>query len=222
VRDLDLVHVMQRAPEEGSRPHGRAVAPLPWVLRKDLREPRLDAPTGEAWTPTPRPVAKTGAQRQMGLLRKAVDPARDCPWGDKQTLSHLSRVFAGTQPQQGVGALLDSGVMGGMGRLQSSWISFAGKSYERHRCFSVSCLAVDDHIITVTELLATYLGSLPNGIDAGVRKHTVSSPTTRPQPPRSRLPNGHKAPQRERIPRLAAGRKDNTAAPLFPAAGAPR
>ena len=65
-------------------------------------------------------------------------------------------------------------------------------------------------------------GRLPNGIDTGLRQQGVSSPTTRPQPPRSRLPHGHTAPQRERIPRRAAGRKDTTAAPLFPAAGAPR
>src|SRR6266446_7605397 len=66
------------------------------------------------------------------------------------------------------------------------------------------------------------VGSLPNGIDADLRQQVVSSPTTRPQTPRSRLPNGHKAPQRERIPRLAAASKDSTAAPLFPAVGAPR
>jgi hypothetical protein len=42
-------------------------------------------------------------------------------------------------------------------------IFFTGKSYKRHRCFSVSCLAVDDHIITVTELLATYLVNGPQG-----------------------------------------------------------
>jgi hypothetical protein len=112
------VHVIQIAPEEGSSPHGRAVAPLPWVLQQDLRAQRLDAPTGEGWTPTPRPIAKTGAQRQRGRLMKAVDPARDRPWGDKQTLSPLGRVFAGTQPQQGVGAVLYSGIMGSMGRLQ--------------------------------------------------------------------------------------------------------
>jgi hypothetical protein len=118
VRDLDLVHVMQIAPEEGSRPHSRAVAPLPWVLCKNLCEQRLDDPTSEAWPPTPRPIAKTGAQCQMGLLMKVVDPPIDRSWGNKQTLGHLGRVFAGTQPQQCVGALLASGIMGGVGHLQ--------------------------------------------------------------------------------------------------------
>jgi hypothetical protein len=65
-------------------------------------------------------------------------------------------------------------------------------------------------------------GRLPNGIDAGRRHQAVSSPTTRPQTPRSSLPNGPKAPPRGRIPRPAARRKDSTAAPLFPAVGAPR
>src|SRR5262249_38795411 len=50
----------------------------------------------------------------------------------------------------------------------------------------------------------------------------MSSPTTRPQPPRSRLPNGHEAPQCKRIPRPAARWEDSTAVPLFPAVGAPR
>src|SRR6266540_1083044 len=62
-------------------------------------------------------------------------------------------------------------------------------------------------------------GRLPNGIDTGLRQQGVSSPTTRPQPPRSRLPNGHEAPQRARISRPAARREDSTVAPLFPAVG---
>src|SRR5882724_6480091 len=66
------------------------------------------------------------------------------------------------------------------------------------------------------------VGSLPNGIDAGLGKQVVSSPTTRPQAPRSRLLYGHKAPQRERIPRPAATSEHSTAAPLFPAVGVPR
>src|SRR5215467_1164254 len=62
-------------------------------------------------------------------------------------------------------------------------------------------------------------GSLPNGIDADLGHQGGSSPTTRPQSPRSRLPNGHKAPQCGRIPRPAARQEDSTAAPLFPAVG---
>ena len=65
-------------------------------------------------------------------------------------------------------------------------------------------------------------GSLPNGIDTGGQTPTGSSPTTRPQAPRSRLLYGHKAPQRERIPRPAATSEHSTAAPLFPAVGVPR
>ena len=60
------------------------------------------------------------------------------------------------------------------------------------------------------------------GIDTGLRQQGGSSPTTRPQPPRSRLPNGHEAPQCGRIPRPAARPEESTAGPLFPAVGAPR
>src|SRR5215831_20222876 len=65
-------------------------------------------------------------------------------------------------------------------------------------------------------------GSLPTGIDTALGPQGGSSPTTRPQAPRSRLPNGHEAPQFVRIPRPAVERKDSIALPLFPAVGAPR
>ncbi len=65
-------------------------------------------------------------------------------------------------------------------------------------------------------------GRRPNGIDADLGHQGVSSPPTRPHPPRSRLPNGPEAPQRLRIPRPAARPEESTALPLFPAVGAPR
>ena len=68
-------------------------------------------------------------------------------------------------------------------------------------------------------------GRLPTGIDTNLGHQGGSSPTTRPQTPRSRLPNGHEAPQRGRIARPAAGSQESTAPPwppLFPAVGAPR
>ena len=65
-------------------------------------------------------------------------------------------------------------------------------------------------------------GSLPHGIDTDLGPQGVSSPTTRPQTPRSRLPNGHEAPQSGRISRPAVGGQDRTGPPLFPAVGVPR
>src|SRR5215831_12019514 len=65
-------------------------------------------------------------------------------------------------------------------------------------------------------------GSLPTGIDTTLGHQGGSSPTTRPQAPRSRLPNGHEAPQFVRISRPTVGRQDSTALPLFPAVGALR
>src|SRR5215471_2589149 len=65
-------------------------------------------------------------------------------------------------------------------------------------------------------------GSLPTGIDTDLGHQGGSSPTTRPQAPRSRLPNGHEAPQFVRISRPAVGRQDSTVLPVFPAVGAPR
>src|SRR5262249_51339314 len=65
-------------------------------------------------------------------------------------------------------------------------------------------------------------GRLPTGIDTALRHQGGSSPTTRPQAPRSRLPNGPEAPQRRRISRPAVGREDSITPPWVPAVGAPR
>src|SRR6516164_4938422 len=65
-------------------------------------------------------------------------------------------------------------------------------------------------------------GRLPTGIDTALGPPGGSSPTTRPQAPRSRLPTGHEAPQCRRISRPAVGRQESTALPLFPAVGALR
>src|SRR5215831_11518018 len=65
-------------------------------------------------------------------------------------------------------------------------------------------------------------GRLPTGSDTALGQPGGSSPTTRPQAPRSRLPTGHEAPQCRRISRPAVGRQDSTALPVFPAVGALR
>jgi hypothetical protein len=138
---MDVVQIL---PEQGSGPHGRTVALLPWVLRQHRREERLKAPTSEAWTPAPRSIAKPGAHRQRGVLLKTVDPALDCPGGDKQALGYLGHVVTGTQPEQCVGSLEGSGGMGTAGHHHQWVIFFVGKGHLSHRRVLVFCMAIDD------------------------------------------------------------------------------
>jgi hypothetical protein len=77
---------------------------------------------------------------------KAVDPAIDRPWGDKQALGHLRRVFSCTQPEQRLRSLQCSGVMRGMDHLNQSLLFFVGKGYQSHRCFPVLGLSVNDSL----------------------------------------------------------------------------
>jgi hypothetical protein len=64
-------------------------------------------------------------------------------------------------------------------------------------------------------------GRRPTGSDPSLRHQVGSSPTTRPQPPRARLPNGHEAPPCGRIPRPAARPEESTAVPGSPPSALP-
>jgi hypothetical protein len=82
----------------------------------------------------------------VGVLLKTVDPTIERPRRNKQALGRFGHVVTGIQPEQRLGALEGSGVMGTAGHRQQLLIFFVGKDYTSHRGVLGLYMAINDSL----------------------------------------------------------------------------